>query len=214
LATIIRMTSDEFIKKFIKKEDYKKYNFLLVSDDISTNKSYDNVYSIKALLPPPNVMTVFIQEGCSNKYREKYFKYLSNPRVEALITVIVKLAVVDNSDVILLCSKNESEFKYVSLICEYIKAVYGVDTCSYKKYNKNRKKYDNIKHKKSTLKILKKKLKNIKEVPVPQITRSEMYERLKSMDKQQLRSICKQNSITYSKDDSRKDLIDVIMDVY
>lgn len=214
MATIIRMTSDEFIKKFIKKEDYKKYNFLLVSDDISTDKSFGNVYSLKALLPPPNIMSVYINEGYSSKYRDKYFNYLSNPRVEGLLTVIVKLVVVDKSDVVLLCSKNEDEFKYVSMICEYIEAMYHVKSCTYKKYRNNKKKYDDMKYSKKTLSVLKKKLKNIKETPVPQITRSEMKQRLKSMNKKELRIICKKNNIDYSKDDSKKDLIEIIMDVY
>lgn len=214
MATIIRMGSDEFVKKFIKKEDYKKFNFLLVSDDVFTDKSFDNVYSLKALLPPPNIISVFINEGYSERYRDKYFKYLSNPRVEGLLTVIVKLVVVDKSDVVLLCSKNETEFKYLSMICEYIEAVYHVKSCSYKKYTKNREKYRDMKYGKKTLNVLKKKLKEIKEVPVPQITRSEMKKRLKSMDKKELRILCKKNSIDFSKDDSKKDLIDIIMDVY
>lgn len=214
MATIIKISSDELIKKFIKKEDFKKFNFLLISEDITTNKDYDNIHSIKALIPPPNLITEFINNGVSVKYREKYFRYLNNPRVEALLTVIVKLVVIENSDVVLLCSENESEFKYIDLICEYIEEMYHVKSYSYKKYRKNAKKYSNTKYGKKTLKILKKKLKEIDEVPATQITRSEMKKRLKSMNKNQLKSICKQNSIGFDKDDSKKELIEVIMESY
>ena len=99
MAAIIRMSSDDFLDNFIKKYNYKKFNFLLISEGVKTKKKYRNVYALKSLIPPANVVSEFINSGYSGKYVKKYTNYLSNPEVEALITVIVKLCVVDNSNV-------------------------------------------------------------------------------------------------------------------
>ena len=213
MACIIKMASDDFLDNFLKKFDYKKFNFLLVSENIQTTKKYKNVYSIPSLLPPPNIISEFISNGPTERYAKKYYDYISTPRVEAMITILVKLAIIDNSNVILLCSKAEDEFKYLDLICQYIETVYGVNTYSYKKYKKDPEKCEKVsdKVKKKASKILNKKIANIQDIEPPQVSKKQLNERFKSMSRKDLKQFLKSNSIKFDKDDSKKDLRKLII---
>lgn len=207
MGAIIRMSSKEFLKKFVKEEDYRKFNFLLISEDIKNNKEYNNVYSLKALIPPPNIISIFVNEGRSDKYVRKYIDYLRFPKVEALLTVIVKLAIIENSNVILLCSESEKEFGYLKIICDYIEKVYKVKTYSYKKYINNPKACEKVKDKKEVVKILEKKLKNFDEDVETGVNKKELKRRLQELSKKELRGYCKYHSISVDKDDSKEKII-------
>lgn len=208
------MSSKEFLNKFIKEEDYRKFNFLLISEDIKTDKKYKNVFSIPTLIPPPNIISVFVNEGYSDRYIKKYIDYLRIPKVEALLTVMVKLAVVENSNVIMLCSKSEDEFKYLDIIGKYIKTVYGIKTYTYKKYKSNPTLCETVKDKKKVIKILEKKEKNIDDNVDPSVNLHEMQRKLKSLSKKELRGFCKHHSIECKKDDSKEKIIKRIMKAF
>lgn len=214
MSCIIKMSSDELLDKFIKKFDYKKFNFLLISENIKTEKRYKNVYAIPSLIPPPNIISTFINEGNSKNYVKKYLDYISTPRVEAMITIAVKLAIIDNSNVVLLCSKDEDEFGYVDIICQYIENIYGVQTYSYKKYKKNPEKCENVddKVKKRVSKILEKKIGEMKDIEdSPKLKKKDMLTKIEKLSKKELKKILKSNSIDYDKDDSKKKLIKKVM---
>ena len=219
MAAIIRMSSDDFLDNFIKKYNYKKFNFLLISEGVKTKKKYRNVYALKSLIPPANVVSEFINSGYSGKYVKKYTNYLSNPEVEALITVIVTLCVVDNSNVVLLCTKEESEYKYLNIICDYIEAVYGVKAYSYNKYKKDPDGCEKIsnKVKKKVAKVLSSKLKTMKHAPSDKgvkVDKKEMKAKLKILTKKELKSYCKENSISIKKDDEKSDIIKRILKAF
>jgi len=220
MACIIKMSSDEFLDKFIKDFDYKKFNFLLISENVKTEKKYRNVYAIPSLIPPANVISEFIANGYTNDYVKKYLDYLSTPRVEAMITIMVKLAIVDNSNVIMLCSKAEDEFKYLDIICQYIEYAYGVNTYTFKKYKKNPDKCEDVdeKVKKKVVKILEKKLGEIKEIETaPNMTKAEKKQveaAFKKMNKKEICKILKRCGIKHNPKDSKKDLRKTIIKAY
>lgn len=209
MACIIRMTSDEFLDKFVKKHDYKKFNFLLISEDIKTTNQYKNVYAIPSLIPPPNIISDFIQVGYSEKYIKNYLDYISTPRVEAMITVAVKLAIIDNANVILICSKSENEFKYINIICQYIENIYGVKTYSYKKYKKDPEACEEVndKVKKKVAKVLEKKIGEIQEIDPYKIPKKkEIRAFVKPLGKKQMTKMLRTNGIKHNPKDSKKDL--------
>lgn len=214
MGAIIRMSSKEFLKTFVKKEDYRKFNFLLISEDITSLGKYKNVNSIPTLIPPPNVVSVFVNEGLSDKYVKKYINYLQLPRVEAILTVIVKLAIVENTNVVLLCSEKEDEFGYLNIIGKYIKTVYNVPTYSYKRFRKDPSSCESVKNKKKVIKILDHKLKNIDTSAESNINLHEMKRRLQTLSKKELRGFCKQHSIDCKKDDTKEKLIKRILKAF
>ena len=210
MACIIRMTSDEFLDKFVKKHDYKKFNFLLISEDIKTTNQYRNVYPIPSLLPPPNIISDFIQVGYSEKYIKNYLDYISTPRVEAMITIAVKLAIIDNANVILICSKAEDEFKYIDIICQYIENIYNVKTYSYKKYKKDPEACEKVdeKTKKKVAKVLEKKIGEMQDIEssykAPR--KKDIREFVKPLGKKEMTKMLRTNGIKHNPKDSKKDL--------
>ena len=210
MACIIRMTSVEFLDKFIKKHDYKKFNFLLISEDIKTTNQYKNVYAIPSLIPPPNIISDYITgDGYSEKYIKNYLDYIQTPRVEAMITVAVKLAIIDNANVVLICSKAENEFKYIDIICQYIENIYGVKTYSYKKYKKDPKACETVddKVKKKVSKILEKKIGEIQDIDPYKIPhKKQIREFVKCLGKKEMTKLLRTNGIKHNPKDSKKDL--------
>lgn len=211
MACIIKMSSDEFLDKFIEKYDYRKFNFLLISEDIKTVNKYKNVYAIPSLIPPPNIITSFISGGYDSTYIKKYLDYIQTPRVEAMITIAVKLAIIDNSNVVLLCSKAEDEFKYIDIICQYIENIYSVKTYSYKKYKKDPDKCEHVdeKVKKKVSKILEKKIDDIKDIETGFKTMSlkEAKAKVKAIGgKKEITKFLRTYGIKHNPKDSKKDL--------
>ena len=218
MAVIMKMVSDTFLNKFIKDEDYKNFNFLLVSENIKTDKKYKNVYVLNSLIPPANVISEFIANGNSDRYMKKYVDYLSTSKPSTLIAVAVKLAALENSNVVLLCTKDEDEFKYLDILCQYIEHLYDVKICTYKKYKKNPEKYDLTKNKKKIAKVIKEEINKAEDSRYNSkssyVDKSALKEKLKELSKKELKALCKQNSIDYKKDMEKKDLIKVILKSY
>lgn len=209
MGAIIRMTSSEFLKKFCKKYNYKHYNFILVSSDIKNNKKHGNVYSIQALMPPTKALTKLFEDGDKKSYLRMYYKHLASGNVEMYVTTLVKLCVMENTDVILLCSDEENEYKYLKGLCNYIENIYDAPTYTFKEYDKKPKKCNSSKNKKQTVKVIKKKINAYREFakstePV-NLTKKEMKARLELMDKPTLIHVCKNNGIKY-KGKSRSEL--------
>jgi len=216
MACIIKMSSDEFLDKFIKKFDYRKFNFLLISEQVKTERKYKNVYTIPTLIPPPNIIAEFVQKGYTPRYIRKFVEYLQVPRVEAMITIMVKLCVVENSNVILLCSKQEDEFKYLDIICQYIENIYGINTYNYKDYKKDPSKCEEIseKDKKKAIKVLEKKLSEIEDLGDPAMTKKEARARFKKLPSKEIKKYLAANSIKYKDKWSRKELIKAALETF
>lgn len=151
MAHLITMDSITFLNKMMSdKHNPDKFIFLVVSKDISTNGENKNVYPLDKLLPKPQVLTEFIDNGYTKKYAKGYMKYLKEHNNRMLLATIAKIVTVEETNVVMLCSEHESQYMYIDLITKYLEKVYGIKSCSYKKFMKNPDKYDNkdISHKK------------------------------------------------------------------
>lgn len=206
MGRIITMNSKEFIKDFVSRYDTRKFQYVLVSDDIRTNGKKDNVYALGALIPPPDIVSIYVNKGICDKYKQKYFEYLSEEKVENLLTIMVKLCAIDNTDVIILCSDDETKYKYMEMISEYMETIYHIKVFKYKKIKKDLYDHDSIKESKKTMKVLKKKLPRIKNVN-KKSDEDLVIEYLSAFTTKELKTICKKQGIKVKKDYSRKDII-------
>lgn len=208
MASIIMMKSDEFLDSFLKKYNHENFNFILVSADIKTDYKFKNVFKIKQLLPPTKAISCKLNGNDYDEYRKKYIKHLARPDIEIFITTIVKLAVAENSNVVLLCSKDEhSNLKYLNILREYIEEVYGVNVFTYKKYKKTEKPTSVI-SKKKTIKIIAKKIEHAASENVQvNLDRDEVVGRLKHMSKESVYKFAKSNGIKVKKDMDKKELL-------
>lgn len=211
MASIIIMTSDDFLESFVKKYNCENYNFILVSSDIKTKHKYKNIYRIKQLLPPTKAVSSKLNGNDEEGYRKKYFKHLSRPDIEIYLTTIVRLAVAEDSNVVLLCSKDEHKsYKYLNLIREYLEEVYGVRVYTYKKYRKD-KKPTSVTNKKKTLKIVAKKIElNAQNGTDANIDIEEFVGKLRHMKKKIAYNFAKKRGIKVKPDMSKKDIIKAI----
>lgn len=216
MGVLLRVKSSEFLDKFIKEFDYKDYRFLLISDDIKT-KGHKNVFPLNSLLPTTDAISEFITYGYTEKYVKKYVNYLQTPKIALLIATIVRMAVTEERKVVLMCSDNENEYKYLKILSDFIEANYDIQVYNYKKYSKNPEKCEKIKTKKKYAKKLDKLIDELAkkaEADKASDPSVSLKKRLKSADKSMLKAYCKEHSIKYKKDDSKKDLVKRILKAF
>lgn len=208
MASIITMRSDEFLDSFIKKFDVTNYNFIAISDDIKAKNDEPNVFALKALLPPSKALTYMINGNDKKEYYKKYIKYLMKPEIDIFVTTIVKLAVVEDSNVVLICSKAEDEMKYLNVLRKYIEDVYGTKVFKYEKYKKKPNKCESIIDKKKTVKIITTKIETAQKNHLKiNIDKNELSARLKHMSDKAIKDFAKSNGIKIKKSMSRKEII-------
>ncbi|MDD3172230.1 MAG: hypothetical protein PHF63_00950 [Herbinix sp.] len=153
--SLIMMSSKEFVKKFCQKEDpskLKQFQFILISENIRTEGRYKNLDAAKALLPPPHILHEFVENGYSKEYKEKYTEYLNSVELQPIIWAIVKM-LIGNNNVVLMCSEDEMEYKYLKLILKYLKKKYFIEGYSYKEF-KDTNKPNSIVDPKKTLRVV------------------------------------------------------------
>lgn len=209
MGCIIRMDSEKFVMKFLKEYDANDFQFILVSDNITTTKKYKNIMAIPALIPPPNVISEYINEGFSKDYKKKYLDYLKKDDVNALVSILVKAAMGDMR-LVLLCSKSEDEYKYLKMLCEFIENYYKLKSYKLKDFKKDPEKACKIKNKDEVVKILSKtmeKLKDVGENLSPEIDKDKFIKKLKKLEKKELYTFCKNKGIKVDKDMGKDDLI-------
>lgn len=214
MGAIIRLNSKKFIHDFLKEFDPNKFQFLLISENITTKGEYSNVYSLPALIPPPYITSVFINEGFSKAYKKGYLEYLQKPEVKSLITIMIQTVVIHDMNLVLLCSMSEDEFQYLDMICEFIEAEYKLNTYTYKKYQKDPEKASKIKNKDEVTQILMKAIDKLHDSGVdlnPKINKNKLEKKLGKMDKGDLKKYCKQRGIKFDDDTSKKKLIKKII---
>lgn len=214
MGLIMKMDSKKFINKFLKEFNPEEFQFLLISENITTNNEHKNVMALPALIPPVNISSIYVNEGFSKEYKKKYLEYLKKENIKALVTIIVNAAVIQNLNVVLLCSKSESEFKYLDMICEFIEAEYKMKTYSYKKFSKDPKKSMQIDNKEKVSNILFKNIEKLKESGAnfdSKINESKLEKKLNKLDKKELVKYCKYKNIKVNKGASKKDIIKKIV---
>lgn len=208
MASLIILESDDFLKSFVKKFDYEKYNFVLVSSDIDTKNKYKNVFRAKQLLPPSKAVVCMTNGNDYEEYYKKYAKYLSRPDVEIFLTTIAKLVAVEGTNVVLLCSKAEAEMKYLNIIKEYFEEIYQLKVFSYKKYKKDPDKCDSVTKKKKVIKIIDKKTNEASSKAINvQLDPEDVKARLKHQSEETLRAMAKRIGVKVKKTDDKKTII-------
>lgn len=211
MGTIIRMNSKEFLKDFLGKFNPMAYNIVLVSEDIKTKQKYKSVTSLPKLIPATSVISKLVSDCDDKEYYKRYYSQLSQKECDMLITIIVKLALVDDVDVILMCSETESEYGYLEGICNYIEEFYLVDTYSYKKYKKNPKKC-RIKKSRKTEKAVMRRFEAYRKMQTgkSRVSKSDIKGKLEKLDKSDLKQLAKRQGIKAS-GMSRSDMIKKIL---
>jgi len=215
MGCIIRIDSEKFIGDFLKNFDPNKFQFLLISKDITTKGKkgkYSNVMAIKALIPPPHIASVFINDGMTKTYKKKYLEYLKKDDNNLLVSTIIKGAI-NNMNIVLLCSKSEDEFGYLKLLCEFIEDIYNMKTYSYKKFKKEPDKATKISNKDQVIGNLTNIINKLKpsDIMSPDVNKEKLIKRLKGMDREDLYKYCKTNGIKVDKTYNKKELIKCIV---
>ena len=122
------------------KEAHKKYDgiFIVASDDLKVKKiDMDGTQ----FLPPPDIISQFMEDGDIELYGERYKHYLSDPRVRYLLSLAMFRSI--GTDVFVVSSETEcKDYLYPSFMKDFMvnNTALGKDYCiSYKKYKKLKK---------------------------------------------------------------------------
>lgn len=213
MGVIIKMDSKKFIKKFLEEQDPNEFQFILISENITTREEFKNVKSLPRLLPPPPVAAEFVSRDMK-AFKKAYLSYLKIPEIEALISIMVQAAVVNDLKLVLLCSQSETEFGYIDAICEYIETVYNLETYSYKEYKNNPDKAGKVKNKEELVTILNKKFKKMEQNKMTIDEKPDakhLKKELKQFGRKDLLKLAKSKNVKVKKDADKKDIIKKIV---
>jgi len=208
MACVIRLNSKKFISDFLKEFEQEKFQFILISEDITTKGKCSNVMPMTALLPPPNVLSLFIDDGKTKTYKKKYFEFLNKDDINFLVSTIVT-GVMNNLNMVLLCSKDEDEYGYIGMICDFIEDKYKLKTYTYKEFKNNPDKAKKIKNRDQILKCLTdiKTSLNPSSNISPIINKDKFIKQLKSMEVSELKTFCKFKKIKIDDIKKKKHII-------
>ena len=211
MGALIKIDSKEFLKHFIEEYDHNDFNIAVISDQVTVGKRkkkhrYGNVFSLENLVAPASIWNELLIKDSKKKFRKKYFSYLSKNMPSELIAVLVKMAIVDDRDVLLFSSKDECNNGMIDIIGDYIEDTYGANVCTYKQFKKNPEKYNNHKHKKRITK-------QIHELMKYGLSGRDYDIALTYKDAKKIHT-AKQNNIKVKKDMSREEMIDKILKVF
>lgn len=193
---IIELIGNEFLEKFIHQEDVLDYQFLLPSTDIETTNEFKNVFVFPKLVPDGYILEFFMSDEMK-QYKHEYRNLLMRDEIRAFITVMMKSVVINGFKLVLLCSEEENEYKFIKMIRKFIEEEYGFPTYTYKKYCKARENNDfkEIKDLPGIVKQIEKEIKRIQKLQI-QIGEEDKLQKamkaLDNMDKKEMREFCKQ----------------------
>lgn len=212
MACLVTMDSKKFIKDFLSDYDPKDFQFVLVSENITTIKKHKNVMPVNKLIPPPAIMAEHLN-GNTKEFKKKYFDYLKKNEVNSIVSILIK-AVLNGWNVIMLCSKSESEYGYLDVLAEFIEKKYKMKVHSAKSFMKDPKKAMKLKNKNEVLEIFTKTVKKFHEDggvnASPEIDVAKFLKDLKNMGKKDLYKYCKAKGFKVDKDMDKSDLIKVV----
>lgn len=122
--------------------EYKKGVFIGATSDMDIKGLEEGRF----LLPPPDILTHYQMNGDKDAYELDYCRYLSEPRVNFLLLLIIYRSITSN--VFIVCSDMEKDdMRYLKFLKNYINESLGIDKkylVSYKKFDGKRKKYDDV----------------------------------------------------------------------
>ena len=137
---IIFVSGNKDVKEAMSKN--KKGVFIGATSDLDI-KGLDEG---RFLLPPPDILTHYQMDGDKRSYETEYHRYLSEPRVNFMLLLLVYRSITEN--VFIVCSEMEKDdMRYLKFLKNYINDAFAIDkkyTVSYKKFDGKRKKYDEI----------------------------------------------------------------------
>lgn len=213
---IIQLEGNEFFTKFIENEVHSEYQYLLVSTDIDTSGEYKNIMKMKDLIPNGYIMEYFMSDEFK-QYKFEYENFLRREEIRSIITVIMKTVVDNNFKVVLMCSEEEKEYKYIKMIRKFIEKEYGFPTYTYKKYCKCRENNE-FKEVKNLDKIKKQVAKEIERINKLNIAigrednkLDKAKKQLEKMSKKDMKKFCKAKGFKKYKDLDEKELRKYIM---
>lgn len=209
MGAIIKMDSKELIKKFLPEiKDHTKFQFVVLSKTITTNDTQKNAVSMSKLVPPAAILRSYVEGDDTNQFIEEYGRYLAHPSNEAMLTVIAKAAVVDDMNMVLLCSSHEAESGYVDMMCKYMTALYDVKTTTPKKFLKDPSKYNNHDDREKKTKAINERLKRISEEDLRSLdSKEDQIKSLKRLKSKEIRQMAKDEGLKLKKDMDKKDMI-------
>lgn len=131
-------------KKLLKNGQEKKLQKFLrgslvvvVSDNLKTDGTLDNVTHIPQLVPPAPIAQKHIA-GDVVGFNNAYYKYLQVPAITVIISTLFNSAAEEGKDIVFLCSAMEDSFAYLELIGNYAQAVFGIEPVELKKILKDK----------------------------------------------------------------------------
>lgn len=86
-------------------------------------------------IPPPDIVSRWIDTGDKKRYEEDYLKFLSDPRVFYPLMLRVYMASFD--PVFFMFSETDENHKYPKWLKEFIRDTIGVDVGTFKRFKKN-----------------------------------------------------------------------------
>lgn len=213
MGVIIRVDSKKLLKEFLPEVNQADYQFMLISENITTNGEFENVIAMKRLIPPPHVAASFVNDGFKT-YKKAYLHYLQKDDIEALLSIIVKGVMVNDLKIVMVCSKTEDELKYLKLICEYIEEVYGLKTYTAEEYLKNPEKALKVKNRDDIMRILHRKFQKMQESNVEinkDYSKDKLLKGLKKLGKKELRKFAESRNIKLKDGLDKEKMIKKIM---
>lgn len=197
------MTSKTFRDEFLIKEKYKdilETQYVLISSRIGYSGKEENIISAKSFLfPSPHTCSAATNDEFINRYEEQLKNNI------AFFAMIIQNALIENNDIVLLCTKCENKMKFMDVIVDFVYHKFGYFIYNYKKYSKGVLKEYKFNKTKVLLKC-DKYIQDVKKNSSDEKVRKSYY---KDLSKKELRMILEKEGI-YSKNKSRKEMIDDI----
>lgn len=147
-ATLYYMTVNDFfmdyMKKYLKKEDKKPFEIVVISHDVITSNQYSSkmhtryvsdyaVVNFALDLYPAEGVNDLMYNIDSDDFAQHYRTYLSYDERMITLCSIVDLVVNNDTDVIMICSYSESKsMPYMDILCEFIYDNFGIVVNKYK----------------------------------------------------------------------------------
>lgn len=213
----MKMNSKQFLKKFVedKKTILKSYNYVLISHEINSNGTHDNVTRATTLVPPSSVLGYQIN-GDIDRYYNSYMDYLASPQCLHLLLTMVK-ASIDGLDIIILCSKSEDQYGFLDMINDFLQKNFGIKVYEFDEVKEDKESCRKIKDFERTKKAMMSAVEFLKQANIANKKEQDKKDKakikaeLKDMKKKELKSICKEQGIKVGKDPEKKELVKKIL---